>query len=188
MAERWRRSNDKELPLWSAVARGAPTAPRVREGCEGRLQLKKHRTMVALTVEGEENVVAAATRPTPVRELELRCPAWTRGRGLRRGVARCFEASGARRGEKGRGRWPVLFLQWHSGVGDGRSRVIWRRRHTSGVGEGPSLVVERRSSAGNDARPVGEGGVQHMRSVQKVGKGGRMTGGVPATVAGGDSI
>jgi hypothetical protein len=30
--------------------------------------------------------------------------------------------------------------------------------------------------------------VQHMRSVQKVGKGGRMTGGVPATVAGGDSI
>jgi hypothetical protein len=54
VAEKWWRSNGGELPRQSAAARGALAAPREREGCEGRLQLKKHRAMVALTMEGEE--------------------------------------------------------------------------------------------------------------------------------------
>jgi hypothetical protein len=81
VAERRRRSNGGELPLWSVAAWGAPAAPREREGLEGWLQLKKHQAMVALTVEGEENTVATAARPTPARELELRWAVWTRGRG-----------------------------------------------------------------------------------------------------------
>jgi hypothetical protein len=48
---RW-RSNGRELPRRSATARGAPVAVREREGRERRLQLKKHRVMAAVTLEG----------------------------------------------------------------------------------------------------------------------------------------
>jgi hypothetical protein len=53
VAERRWCSNDGELPRRSAAARGAPAAPRETEGHEGRHQLKKHRAMAALTMEGE---------------------------------------------------------------------------------------------------------------------------------------
>jgi hypothetical protein len=58
-------------------------------------------------------------------------------------------------------------------VEDERRRAVWRRCHASGVGEGLGAVVGRQ-------RPEAD---KHARSTQKAGEGGRLTGGLPATVA-----
>jgi hypothetical protein len=53
--------------------------------------MERHRVVVALS--GEE-VVGVMAWPNPTREIELWQPAWTRGRGVRRGAARGLAEEG----------------------------------------------------------------------------------------------